>query len=462
MPITLGPSYLAGLLDRCMSIKIKDGTKVNGLISGPELVLSIIQRDIGGKVYGPRKPYLVLNTTQMIEISRYLVSTPCGWQAAYQAILDYQDFKGTFAPNDLDGYRSRAQAVLSPLRRPRASPNLNAYDESYRQGYRQTDSQQVSTIPLVYGDSIELVKSRQVDEQRQKKELQLAIRAAKKQETIKRREAKRGERQQFRQIQAVERRKIVEARHQEVENQKAAKRQIKVERRVMELDLIKQNQAYCRKCERVLPLDRFNRGSHTHTGYSLYCKTCCKEDHYLPNRTKLIAGTKAWMKSHPREVRIHRKRTAAKPYNKIRRNMSHRIKKYIESSSSIWREAISCTPKQLVTHLESQFDPSMSWANYGTHWHIDHIVPCAAFDPSKANHLKWCWHHKNLRPLIGTENVDKGDLLSNGERASVLRTQNIARLKEVVGAELEKLSITTAANYSASWDGLVPVIYLVA
>jgi hypothetical protein len=102
----------------------------------------------------------------------------------------------------------------------------------------------------------------------------------------------------------------------------------------------------------------------------------------------------------------------------------------------------------------------MSWANYGSFWHIDHIIPCAAFDPSKPNHLKWCWHHKNLRPLPATENIDKGDILSSGDNASALKETNLEILKMVVGKDLEMLGITTSAEFAASWDSPTEVKYI--
>lgn len=63
--------------------------------------------------------------------------------------------------------------------------------------------------------------------------------------------------------------------------------------------------------------------------------------------------------------------------------------------------------EELVAHLESRFQPGMSWANYGT-WHIDHIRPCVSFDMTDACDFEAAWALDNLQPLWASDNVQKG------------------------------------------------------
>ena len=58
----------------------------------------------------------------------------------------------------------------------------------------------------------------------------------------------------------------------------------------------------------------------------------------------------------------------------------------------------------------------MSWDNYGD-WHIDHIIPCAAFDLTDIEQQKKCFNYKNLQPLWAEENLKKLDFLPDGRRA---------------------------------------------
>jgi hypothetical protein len=74
-----------------------------------------------------------------------------------------------------------------------------------------------------------------------------------------------------------------------------------------------------------------------------------------------------------------------------------------------WNSAlIGCDTHQLAAHLESKFKRGMTWANYGTHWHVDHIMPCAVFDHTKPEQVRQCWHFSNLAPLEAKKNMAKG------------------------------------------------------
>ena len=75
-----------------------------------------------------------------------------------------------------------------------------------------------------------------------------------------------------------------------------------------------------------------------------------------------------------------------------------------------WRSALHFTPDQLRAHLEKQLLPGMSWENYGTVWHIDHIIPVAAFNITSVDDFDFrrCWCLSNLRPLWKADNLRKG------------------------------------------------------
>jgi hypothetical protein len=64
-----------------------------------------------------------------------------------------------------------------------------------------------------------------------------------------------------------------------------------------------------------------------------------------------------------------------------------------------------------MSHLEAQFEPWMTWDNYGFYgWHIDHIKPLASFKYSTPDdpQFKAAWSLKNLRPLGAEANWRKG------------------------------------------------------
>ena len=96
---------------------------------------------------------------------------------------------------------------------------------------------------------------------------------------------------------------------------------------------------------------------------------------------------------------------------RIRDNLSSRINSALKAQniqkSFSTMEICGCTTAELVTHLESQFRPGMSWENR-SQWHIDHIRPCASFDLTDPEQQRECFHYSNLQPLWAEENIKKG------------------------------------------------------
>lgn len=75
---------------------------------------------------------------------------------------------------------------------------------------------------------------------------------------------------------------------------------------------------------------------------------------------------------------------------------------------------IGCTIAQFRQHLELQFMPGMSWANYGNgagKWSIDHIRPLSRFDLRDPDQQRAAFHYLNCRPLWSEWNSRKGNKL---------------------------------------------------
>jgi hypothetical protein len=112
----------------------------------------------------------------------------------------------------------------------------------------------------------------------------------------------------------------------------------------------------------------------------------------------------------------HRSRMAMKPHRKAVDNLRTRFKSLVKTvkggGSSCRSNLIGCTTVQLRIHLESQFKRGMTWENYGTRWHVDHIIPCAAWDHTDQEQVRRCWHWTNLRPLDAKKNMEKSDTVT--------------------------------------------------
>lgn len=71
---------------------------------------------------------------------------------------------------------------------------------------------------------------------------------------------------------------------------------------------------------------------------------------------------------------------------------------------------IGCSYSFLKSHIESLFTEGMSWDMvFCGKIHIDHKIPCAAFDFSDPKQVLKCFNYKNLQPLWAKDNLIKND-----------------------------------------------------
>ena len=82
-------------------------------------------------------------------------------------------------------------------------------------------------------------------------------------------------------------------------------------------------------------------------------------------------------------------------------------------------EFLPYTMDELRDHIEAQFSQEMSWDNYGSYWHLDHIVPHSRLpykEMSEVNFLR-CWSLENLQPLPARENLRKSNKITEAAKA---------------------------------------------
>jgi hypothetical protein len=91
---------------------------------------------------------------------------------------------------------------------------------------------------------------------------------------------------------------------------------------------------------------------------------------------------------------------------KIRSYVSRAVKQKRTYKSTI--DYLDCSIAEFKQHIERQFKEGMSWDNYGTEWHIDHIVPIKYGDPTIEEVFERL-HWTNTQPLWASENMSKGN-----------------------------------------------------
>lgn len=100
------------------------------------------------------------------------------------------------------------------------------------------------------------------------------------------------------------------------------------------------------------------------------------------------------------------------PVFRLNHMMSNRIHRYLKTGKGgkSWRDLVPYTLDELKTHLENQFQPGMTWENYGYDgWVIDHIQPLSVhcFESPEHEDFRRAWALTNLRPLWREDNAKK-------------------------------------------------------
>lgn len=177
----------------------------------------------------------------------------------------------------------------------------------------------------------------------------------------------------------------------------------------------------CTQCKQIKTRDLFWK--HNTNAEKLYtkCIECSLDDqrdpiHLEDRRIKRqIRNQDPKIKQQNREYMMRRKHND--PSFKLRSNFSTRmantLKKYskgtIQKNISCF-ELIGYSLDDLIGHLELQFQPGMTWDNYGK-WHVDHIIPISKFNITslECSDFIECWKLDNLQPLWAMDNLKKSN-----------------------------------------------------
>lgn len=134
------------------------------------------------------------------------------------------------------------------------------------------------------------------------------------------------------------------------------------------------------------------------------------------NKEKVSLQKKEWRKNNPGYMNeYNKKRCDVDPIFKLARNLRSRIGSALREGGHVKgtgsEELLGCTVEEARKYLESLFEEGMTWDNNTKDgWHIDHIIPCTAFNLSDIEEQKKCFHFTNLQPLWASDNESKGSL----------------------------------------------------
>ena len=198
----------------------------------------------------------------------------------------------------------------------------------------------------------------------------------------------------------------------------------------------------CRICLIKKPITDFNKQTKGKFGVQSKCRLCqsilaksekaktTRKIYYETNKEKIVQNYYKWVKNNKEKFnKIQNKskqkhKSRIQEYNKkyrkeqrqnnpkyrIMENIRKRTKKVLKNNKiKNTSKYLGCSTEELKIHLEKQFQPGMTWENYGFYgWHIDHIIPLASFDLTNQKEIKKACHYTNLQPLWAKDNLSKG------------------------------------------------------
>jgi len=185
----------------------------------------------------------------------------------------------------------------------------------------------------------------------------------------------------------------------------------------------------CSRCKNGFFISEFHKQKNGKFGVSSICKSCRNEEkrkyyrnnekqineqhakYYQNNREQISEKHKLYRKSHKEEKRKYENNRLKTDINfklasKLRDRLRKAIKNNQKSGSSI--KDLGCSVKELKQWFEQKFQPGMTWENYGSKWHIDHIKPLVLFNLEDREQFLEACNYKNLQPLWAKENLRKG------------------------------------------------------
>lgn len=211
----------------------------------------------------------------------------------------------------------------------------------------------------------------------------------------------------------------------------------------------------CRVCKTFKVFEEFNRNPGNSSGYDFRCKECLRayrrtekyresqrlrqrRDYADPDKRKKLLEYLARYNRSPKGIETRRayyqdpeiqkklrlrpkdpqrnmrnqRKFMSNPRNRLSNRISASVRRCILKENKSWVSILGYTLEDLTRHLESRFEPGMTWENYGrAGWSVDHILPVSSFEFSGPGDpgFRACWALSNLMPRWTTTSIAKAN-----------------------------------------------------
>jgi hypothetical protein len=127
------------------------------------------------------------------------------------------------------------------------------------------------------------------------------------------------------------------------------------------------------------------------------------------NSTKIRKQIKEWFANNKERQNIWYACKRKDPLYKLAHNLRSRLWTFLKGKAKHknTESLTGCSFEELKKHLEVQFEPGMTWDNYGSYWSVDHMEPFVSICPNDKIAIERITHYSNLKPLTISENSRK-------------------------------------------------------
>ncbi len=145
----------------------------------------------------------------------------------------------------------------------------------------------------------------------------------------------------------------------------------------------------------------------------IYCsKSCGENERYRLNPQKFLLKSKKWQSKNRLKIRewqnsYYQQNINARLSKNLRQRLNGALKNNYKTASAI--KDLGCSIEELRVYFENKFKEGMTWENYGSVWHIDHVKPLSKFNLTMREQVLEAVNYTNLQPLFAEENLSKSN-----------------------------------------------------
>ena len=202
-----------------------------------------------------------------------------------------------------------------------------------------------------------------------------------------------------------------------------------------------EGQKVCTKCNLRKSLTEFYKDKYQKSGYRYYCKKChditteerIKKYSRLETKDKKVCikcnlgksltefyKDKCRKSGHQSLCKLCQHKYSNSYINTRRRNDPEfkllgnlRVRLYDalkgKSKSQTTRQLIGIDFETFSKWIEYQLEEGMTMKNYGSAWHLDHVLPISSFNLLDEEELQKAMNWINIRPLLALKNIKKSN-----------------------------------------------------